>query len=134
MPLAFSTRAGMNAWYPRHEWTAAVAACCFAAVPGVLMRSWVTCRYARCIPCPLYMVTPDSVTGIAPSSGYTDQGACVTRPGWGVDVDTYAAEKCPLGSYNQGLNRMPCVECPSSFTTLTEASVNITDCVVKPGW
>eukprot|EP00775_Hariotina_reticulata_P009036 gene9036-9207_t len=94
-------------------------------------------RYTRCIACPMYMVTVDSVTGIAPSSGYTDQSACVNRPGWGINADNHASEKamdvdrmlpkpCDKGTFSIGGTRNnsfgQCTPCPAGFTTPDDES------------
>lgn len=87
---------------------------------------------ARCVSCPANTATNDTLTGVAATSGWTSEAACLLRPGWGTTATM--PERCQLGSWNAGGNRLPCTACPSGYTTLQEGSTLAEDCVVQPGW
>jgi hypothetical protein len=40
----------------------------------------------------------------------------------------------PLGTYNEGKNRMNCRFCNSGYTTTAEGKTNSSACVIQPGW
>eukprot|EP00775_Hariotina_reticulata_P004056 gene4056-4303_t len=88
---------------------------------------------ARCTPCPANMFTDERWGVTAPANGYTDQVACKVDAGWGL-TEAGAVEACQAGFYNPGRNRQPCTKCPNGYTTLNGSAVNITDCVIRPGW
>jgi hypothetical protein len=88
---------------------------------------------ARCVTCPANFVTMDMFTGVPATEGYTSEVACVLLAGWGT-TQSNLVEKCLIGSFNPGGNRQPCTDCASGYTTRQEASVNVSQCVVQPGW
>jgi hypothetical protein len=40
----------------------------------------------------------------------------------------------PLGTYNEGKNRLNCRFCSSGYTTTAEGKTDVSACVIQPGW
>jgi hypothetical protein len=58
---------------------------------------------SRCVLCPPNLFTADQLTNETASQGYVDEQACLVKPGWGMMAT--GVEICPVGTYNEGLNR-----------------------------
>lgn len=68
-----------------------------------------------------------------PRGGFTAQGACVTRPGWGVvnNVPT----PCPVGSWSAGDSGDPCTACGFGLTTgANSTQASAAECGIAPGF
>ena len=52
--------------------------------------------------------------------------------GWGMT--TTAPQRCPVGTYNAGQNRLPCTPCATGLTTVADGRTSATQCVVQAGW
>jgi hypothetical protein len=63
---------------------------------------------------------------------YTSEAACLVKPGWGTT--STIPQECPLGTFNEGKNRLPCQHCPTGFTTEDTAKTSADACVVQAGW
>lgn len=86
-----------------------------------------------CQSCDPNTFTEDVLLGIPAEGGYMSPQQCLVKPGWGVDL-TLTAVPCKVGTYNVGLNRRNCQECPAQYTTLWEMTNSSSHCVMKPGW
>ncbi|KAF6261334.1 hypothetical protein COO60DRAFT_1699888 [Scenedesmus sp. NREL 46B-D3] len=92
---------------------------------------------ARCVSCPMYMYTADTLEGIArsdlPGSPlFTSELDCKVLPGWGTT--NTIPHRCPTGTYNEGKNRLNCKFCSSGYTTTEEGKTNASACVIQAGW
>ncbi|KAF6264065.1 hypothetical protein COO60DRAFT_1663488 [Scenedesmus sp. NREL 46B-D3] len=87
---------------------------------------------ARCTACPTDMFTLDVLEG-APRSGlYTSEAACLVKPGWGTTATI--PQECPVGTFNEGKNRLPCQQCETGLTTVDVGKTSEDQCVVQAGW
>lgn len=88
---------------------------------------------SRCSTCGPNMFTPDLLEdAVSPAGGYTSEDACKLQPGWGMTQTM--VERCQVGTFNPGKNRLPCESCPNGYTTLGEGKTSRADCVLQPGW
>eukprot|EP00775_Hariotina_reticulata_P003962 gene3962-4215_t len=87
---------------------------------------------SRCSTCSANMYTLDTLAGEVRTTGYTSESDCKLAPGWGQTATL--VERCERGTFNPGLNRLPCTLCPNAYTTLGEGRTNISECVIQPGW
>lgn len=91
---------------------------------------------ARCTPCGANLLTGENLPSLnttAPTTGYQNDQACLTQPGWGLPTSG-VAEQCPLGTWSAGGSRSPCTPCDGGYTTLQIGSTSDDDCVIIPGW
>eukprot|EP00882_Tetradesmus_deserticola_P003863 GHRQ01004087.1.p1 GENE.GHRQ01004087.1~~GHRQ01004087.1.p1 ORF type:complete len:520 (+),score=107.65 GHRQ01004087.1:1239-2798(+) len=88
---------------------------------------------ASCQLCDTNTYTRDVLTKTPSLTGYTAPEDCLVMPGWGIDA-SLTAVACKAGTYNEGLNRKLCRNCPTVYTTMWDKANSSAHCVIKPGW
>uniref|UniRef100_A0A383VRV3 Tyrosine-protein kinase ephrin type A/B receptor-like domain-containing protein n=1 Tax=Tetradesmus obliquus TaxID=3088 RepID=A0A383VRV3_TETOB len=96
--------------------------------------SRVVASDARCNACPGDTYTLDTLENRNRSSNelYTSDADCLVKPGWGTT--STIPQECPVGTYNEGKNRLPCKQCGTGWTTVSTGRTSESQCVIQAGW